>query len=103
MSFTFTSLRSPYQDVIDQQMEKEFHVKLPTGELENMIDLMRKRRYVLCLVSNTSLEDAAESHHEKPDAVAVCYDYNSFNGMFWTSRGHFRYVMELPSDDIFID
>ena len=86
-----------------QQMDKEFHVKLPTCELENMIDLMRKRRYVLCLVSNTSLEEAAESHHEKPEAVAVCYDYNSFNGMFWTSRGHFKYVMELPSDDIFID
>ena len=102
MPFIFT-LRRPFQDIIDQQMKEEFHVKHPIGELENMINLMRKRRYVLCLVSNTSLEDASESHHEKPDAVAVCYDYNSMNGQFWTSRGHFKYVMELPSDDIFID
>ena len=86
-----------------QQLEKEFHVKLQTCELENMIDLMRKRRYVLCLVSNTSLEDAAESRQEIALPAAVCYDYNSSNGMFWTSRGHFKYAMELPSDDIFID
>ena len=69
--------------------------------MKEMIEALQSRRYVMCLVSNESLDMAEDSLIENPDAVTVCYDYDS-NGMFWTNKGKFKYVIVLSDIDIYL-
>ena len=80
-------------------------MKLLPNEIVNHLLHNTETRYVMCLVSRISYEDARASVEENPDAVTVVYNSRSFPAhegrtkmKYETSDGFYEFV--IPVDNM---
>ena len=88
-----------------QQLMRNYIMKFTPNEIVNHLLHNTETRYVMCLVSRISYEDARASIDENPDAVKVVYNSRylsmhegSNKTKYETSDGFYEYV--IPVDDM---